>query len=146
MTGTLARSLRILEALAVHPEGLPLAAVEQEGDVLDRLAEAHIVGQAGAEPAVREERQPANAALLVGTELSVEAGWRWQPDMEWAGAGARGVVPEHSTADLALSRRLGTRWEVGLRVADLLDGRHYESFGGDVLARRTLLTVAHRSP
>lgn len=76
-----------------------------------------------------------------GPELRVAAEWRWQPELEWSAAGARGVVPKHSTVDLALSRRLGADWEVGLRATNLLDLRHYETFGGDELRRRVLLTV-----
>ena len=49
-----------------------MAAVQQIGDVLDRLPEAHVVGQAGAQAALGQEGQPAYAALLVRPELPDE--------------------------------------------------------------------------
>ena len=77
-----------------------------------------------------------------GPALRVGASWRWQPELEWAAAGARGVVPPITDVDFAASRRLGAAWELDVRVDNLLDRRHYESFGGDLLGRRALLTVA----
>jgi len=77
-----------------------------------------------------------------GPELRVAAEWRWQPELEWSAASARGIVPEYSEVDLALSHRVGTDWELGVRATNLLDHRHYETFGGDVLRRSALLTVA----
>jgi outer membrane receptor protein involved in Fe transport len=72
----------------------------------------------------------------------LQVGWRWQPEFEWAAAGARGIVPQLADVDLALGQKLGAGWEVGLRVTNLLDRRRYEAFGGDVLGRRALLTLA----
>ena len=40
---------------------------------LDGLAEAHVVGEAGAQPQLGEERQPRQAPLLVGAQLRAEA-------------------------------------------------------------------------
>ena len=77
-----------------------------------------------------------------GPELRATAQWRWQPELEWSAAGARGIVPEYSTLDLALHRRVGTEWELGVSATNLLDGRHFETFGGDVLRRRALFTIA----
>ena len=43
-----------------------------EREQLDGLAQAHVVGQAGAQPERGEERQPGDAALLVGPQLRGE--------------------------------------------------------------------------
>ena len=80
-----------------------------------------------------------------GPALRAVVGWRWQPELEWAAAGSRGIVPAISDVELALSRRLGTAWEVGARVTNLLDRERYETFGGDVLRRRALLSVTYSS-
>ena len=42
------------------------------GQGLDRFAQAHVVGQAGAQPPAPQERQPGIAPLLVGTQRSAE--------------------------------------------------------------------------
>lgn len=78
-----------------------------------------------------------------GPALRAEIGARWQPEFEWAAAGARGIVPQLSDVDIAVSRQVAAAWELGLRVTNVLDRERYESFGGDVLGRRALFTVTH---
>jgi outer membrane receptor protein involved in Fe transport len=76
-----------------------------------------------------------------GPTLRIGMGWRWQREFEWAAAGSRGMVPPVSDVELALGRRLGAAWELGVRVTNLLDQERFESFGGDVLRRRAILSV-----
>ena len=45
---------------------------EQQGDDLNGLAQAHVVGQAGAQAELRQEVQPAQAAVLVGPQLGAQ--------------------------------------------------------------------------
>ena len=52
--------------------------MENEGDGLDGLAEAHIVGEAGAEAPLREEGEPGEAAQLVVAHRAAQAGGRRQ--------------------------------------------------------------------
>ena len=47
--------------------------VRLQGEELHRLAEPHVVGQQGAQTELGEERQPRQAALLVGAQLCAEA-------------------------------------------------------------------------
>ncbi len=49
-----------------------LALVQQQGDGLDRLAQAHIVGQAGAQPPLAQKMEPRVATHLVGPQLALE--------------------------------------------------------------------------
>ena len=53
--------------------GAGLARVRHQRQGLERLAEPHVVGQDAAEPALPEERQPAEAVELVGTQLGLDA-------------------------------------------------------------------------
>src|SRR5205823_3405271 len=46
----------------------------QEGEDLDRLAQAHVVGQDAAEVELLEVVEPAQALALIRAELAVEAG------------------------------------------------------------------------
>lgn len=80
-----------------------------------------------------------------GPGLRAAVGWRYQPELEWAAAGSRGIVPQVSDVELALGRRLGGDWELGVRVSNLFDRQRYETFGGDVLRRRALLSIARTS-
>ena len=45
---------------------------QQQREDLDRLAESHVVGQAGAESQPGEQVEPANAGLLVGAQIGLE--------------------------------------------------------------------------
>ena len=54
--------------------GRALLYVQQVGDQLHRLAEAHVVGETGAEPELAQEAQPGVSVLLVGAELRPQPG------------------------------------------------------------------------
>ena len=45
----------------------------QEGQQLDRFAQAHVIGQAGALIKAVQEGQPAQAAFLIGPQLAFKA-------------------------------------------------------------------------
>ena len=53
--------------------GIVLQDVEAQGEGLDGLPEAHVVGEDPAEPVAVQERQPVEALLLVVAERGVEA-------------------------------------------------------------------------
>ena len=62
---------------AAFPGGGPqLAARLQQGEHLDGLAQAHVVGQAAAEAELPEEVEPAEAVALIAAELALEPGRR----------------------------------------------------------------------
>ena len=48
-------------------------AMQQQPDHLHRLSQAHVVGQASAQPQPRDEPQPAHAGLLIRTKLGAES-------------------------------------------------------------------------
>jgi hypothetical protein len=58
---------------ARHPAVLALEHHEQ-GDDLDGLAQAHVIGQAGAQAKTRQQMQPAHADLLVGAQGGPQLG------------------------------------------------------------------------
>ena len=70
------RGVRARVALAIDEQ--------EEGDHLDGLAEAHVVGQAGAQAQLREEVEPSHAHLLVRPERAVQRA---------AGVGRRAATP-----------------------------------------------------
>ncbi len=53
-----------------------------------------------------------------------------------------GPVPSYEVVDLAANYGITPRVRVGLDVSNLLDNRHYELFGGDLIDRRALAHVA----
>ena len=54
--------------------GVGLAGLADEGQGLERLAQAHVVGEDAAELVLPQEGQPAEALPLVGPQLSVQGG------------------------------------------------------------------------
>jgi outer membrane receptor protein involved in Fe transport len=68
--------------------------------------------------------------------------YRWSDQFRWIGGSFQGAVPSYGVADLALSYTLAERTRVLVNVANLFDERHYEIFGGDILRRSALLTLA----
>ena len=57
-----------------RPLGPGLARVGEEREGLDGLAQAHVVGQDPAEVLLPQEREPAQALLLVGAQVGLQAG------------------------------------------------------------------------
>ena len=57
-----------------RPLGPSLACVGEEREGLDGLAQAHVVGQDPAEVLLPQEREPAQALLLVGAQVGLQAG------------------------------------------------------------------------
>ena len=66
---------------------------------------------------------------------------RWANAFAWNGGVFRGQVPSATVVDLTAGFRVNRRTMVQANVANLLDNRHYEIFGGDILRRRALVSV-----
>jgi iron complex outermembrane receptor protein len=60
----------------------------------------------------------------------------------WSSGVFSGDVPTHTVVDLGATYRFSPRWEAGLTVSNLLDRHHRETFGGDVLRRFALASLA----
>ncbi len=77
-------------------------------------------------------------------QVTVAFQYRWSDRFKWAQGLLLGDVPSYSVVDAAAERHLTKALSVRLDVANLLDNRHYEVFGGDLLRRRALVDfIAH---
>ncbi|MCZ6506503.1 MAG: hypothetical protein O7A04_00435, partial [Acidobacteria bacterium] len=69
-------------------------------------------------------------------------GWslkgRWVDGYEWAAGAFAGPVPSFQTFSGALHYDASDAITVGVNISNLFDDAHYQSFGGDILARRAL--------
>lgn len=94
----------------------------------------------GAEP---QPNAPAHRFALGATyrEARVAASlrYRWVQTFPWASGIYVGTVPSYGVADLNASVTASRHWQLGVNVSNLLDNRHYEMFGGDLLGRRALV-------
>jgi outer membrane receptor protein involved in Fe transport len=69
--------------------------------------------------------------------------WRWVDDFRWAAGAFVGDVPSYASVDLQANYQFAGRWRLSLNVANLLDDVHYEKSGGDLLSRRSLVSLAY---
>jgi outer membrane receptor for ferrienterochelin and colicins len=64
--------------------------------------------------------------------------YRWVDGFYWAAGIFQGMVPSYDVVNLTANYRVSDRLAVGTTVSNVLDSNHWESFGGDRLARRAL--------
>lgn len=76
--------------------------------------------------------------------LSAAVRARWADRFVWNTGVFRGPVPAATVVDLTFRYGFGARTALLLNVANLLDNEHYEIFGGDLLRRRSLVTLVQR--
>jgi outer membrane receptor protein involved in Fe transport len=67
--------------------------------------------------------------------------YRWADEFKWTNGVFQGPVPALHVADASASIKLGPRTALLVNAANLFDDSHYEIFGGDLLRRRTLVTL-----
>jgi len=78
-----------------------------------------------------------------GARFGVGIDARWVDAFRWADGFFLGDVPSYTTVDLTADVPLGRGASVGVNVANLLNDRHWESFGGALLGRRALMSLQY---
>ena len=66
---------------------------------------------------------------------------RWVDDFRWADGFFLGNVDSYTTVDVTAIYPLSAAVKVALNISNLLDDRHWESFGGSLLKRRALVSL-----
>jgi outer membrane receptor protein involved in Fe transport len=89
------------------------------------------------------EHAVALGASYTAARWNARLSWRWVDDFRWAAGVFEGDVPSYASVDLQANYRFAGRWRLSLNVANLLDDVHYEKFGGDLLSRRALVSLAY---
>ncbi len=79
-----------------------------------------------------------------GERFGASAKYRWVDDFAWAAGVFVGDVPSYDIVDLGASYRITDNVELGIDVSNALDSKDFQSFGGDIVRRRTLGHVAFR--
>jgi outer membrane receptor protein involved in Fe transport len=70
--------------------------------------------------------------------------FRWVDAFRWSVGPFQGDVPSYTTADLTANYDLPRGLTLGINVANIFDDAHWETFGGDVLRRRALVSIGYR--
>ncbi len=89
---------------------------------------------------------PEGKASIGLTHSGERIGWsikgRWVDDFDWAAGSFVGPVPSYESFAADFHFDASNVITVGATVSNLFDDEHYQSFGGDLLARRALGYVA----
>ncbi len=88
------------------------------------------------------ENKLALGLSYLGETLDAAVRYRHAQGFYWSSGIFTGPVPSYDVVDLTANYRITPRVRVGLDVANLLNHRHWEMFGGDLLERRTLAYVS----
>ena len=75
---------------------------------------------------------------------AVSLRYRWSDAFLWATGVFRGNVPTYAVLDMSSTVGLGRHYTARLNVANILDNKHYELFGGDLLRRRAVVDLICR--
>jgi iron complex outermembrane receptor protein len=73
--------------------------------------------------------------------LTARLSYRWVERFRWASGVFRGDVPAYGVVNLSSRWKASELFGLGAEAVNLLDKRHRETFGGDVLRRRALAFV-----
>ncbi len=90
------------------------------------------------------EHQARAAVTFTGERLTIDLSGRWVDSFFWASGAFVGDVPSYTTLDLSASYRWSDRLGFGVHVSNLLNEKHHEAFGGDLIARRALSSLTLR--
>jgi iron complex outermembrane receptor protein len=79
-----------------------------------------------------------------GQRFDASLSGRWVDTFRWVVGPFQGDVKAYTVLDVVANYRISEHFELGLNVANALDKTHWEAFGGDILGRRVLGSLAFR--
>ncbi|MEM1179136.1 MAG: TonB-dependent receptor [Acidobacteriota bacterium] len=77
-----------------------------------------------------------------GPKLAASLHYRWTDEFRWIDGIYQGSVPSYGVVNLSANYQVSNLWRAGVDIANLLDSRHYEFFGGDLLGRQAIAHVS----
>jgi iron complex outermembrane receptor protein len=87
------------------------------------------------------ENQASATFAYAASRWDMNVGYRWVDEFRWAVGPFIGTVPSYDVVDVGGNFHVNDHISLGLNVSNVLDDEHFESFGGDLLARRALGSV-----
>lgn len=83
-------------------------------------------------------------AAYASDRIDVSVQYRWVDGYPWGCGVFVGPVHSYSLVNVIANYHLGRGFSLGLNISNLLDNKHYELFGGDILARNVVATFSYR--
>lgn len=83
-------------------------------------------------------------AAYISDRLDVSVRYRWVDDFPWSSGVYIGHVKSYSLVDLTANIYFGNGFSLVLNISNLLNNKHYQIFGGDILQRRAVAAFSYR--
>jgi outer membrane receptor protein involved in Fe transport len=83
-------------------------------------------------------------AAYASKRFDVSMRYRWVDDFPWSSGVYRGHVKSYNLVDLTANIYVGNGFSFGVNISNLLDTRHYQIFGGDILRRNIVAVFSYR--
>jgi outer membrane receptor protein involved in Fe transport len=80
----------------------------------------------------------------VSDRFDMSLRYRWVDGFSWAAGTFIGDVKSYSLIDLTSNFKIGNGFSLGANISNLLNNKHYEIFGGDILRRRAVASISYR--
>lgn len=80
----------------------------------------------------------------ISDRFDISLRYRWVDDFSWAAGIFTGDVKSYSLVDLTSNFQLSEKFSLGVNISNLLNKKHYQSFGGDILRRRAVASICYR--
>ena len=82
--------------------------------------------------------------VYISDWLDVSMQYRWIDAFPWAAGIFEGDVKSYNLAALTANVYFGDGFSLGINISNLLNNKHYQSFGGDILSRHAVATFSYR--
>jgi outer membrane receptor protein involved in Fe transport len=76
--------------------------------------------------------------------LDLSMRYRWVDAFPWSEGIFNGEVRSYSLIDFTTNIHLGSGFAFGINISNLLDKKHYQMFGGDIIRRNAVVTLSYR--
>jgi outer membrane receptor protein involved in Fe transport len=83
-------------------------------------------------------------AAYISERLDVSMRYRWVDDFPWSSGVYRGHVKSYNLVDLTANVYVGNGFSLGVNISNLLNNKHYQIFGGDILRRNIVAALSYR--
>ncbi|MFC2167300.1 TonB-dependent receptor [Acidobacteriota bacterium] len=83
-------------------------------------------------------------ASYISDQIDISIRYRWVDDFQTAGMVNKGLVKSYNLVDLTSNVYFGDGFSVGLNISNLLNHKHYQYFGGNILQRFAVATISYR--
>lgn len=80
----------------------------------------------------------------ISDRFDVSLRYRWVDDFFWGAGVFAGPVKSYNLVDLTSNFHVGNGFSIGINISNVLDNKHYESFGGYILRRHAVAGVSYR--